>query len=383
MRIGYLTYGLDRAPTGIGRYAVELVRAARSCAGSSGIELVLLTTEREDRHGLWDLFEHHALPGCYLLPGLMTLGHGWLSLAARRYHLDIIHDPNGVAPFLGPRLGVRRVVTIHDMFAYVYPDKHNRLDIWRYRWQLPTAARRADALITVSECSRRDIERFWGIGAESVSVVTSGVDPAFTPVTDADEQQRVLSRYGIRPPYLLYVGSLNARKNIARLFEAFAAIRPRYPHLTLVVGGKRQWQTSEIDATFRRLQLESCVHFTGYLDDADLPALYSGARMFLFPSLYEGFGLPPLEAMACSTPVITSNVSSLPEVVGNAALLVDPFQVEEIAGAICRVLDDPVLADHLCTVGRQRAMGFTWERTAHETFQVYQTMMERFSRKPA
>ncbi|NJN65399.1 MAG: glycosyltransferase family 4 protein [Chloroflexaceae bacterium] len=354
MRVGYLTYGLDRAPTGIGRYVVELARAFAALAPATGVELVLLTTEREDHHGLWGRFEHHALPGCYLLPGLMTLGNAWLSLAARRYRLDIIHDPNGVAPFLGPRLGARRVVTIHDMFAYVYPDKHNRLDNWRYRWLLPTAVRRADALITISDCSRRDIARYFGIGAESVFVVAVGVDAIFGPEADGDEPQRVLSRYGIRTPYLLYVGGLNARKNLARLFEAFAAIHPSYPDLTLVVGGKRQWQTSEMDATFRRLKLEDCVHFSGYLEDRDLPAVYRGARLFLFPSLYEGFGLPPLEAMACGTPVITSNTSSLPEVVGDAAILVDPTGWRRLPARCAACLTTPRLRP---TCARQGCSG--------------------------
>src|SRR5262245_22531948 len=149
MRIGYLTYGLDRAPTGIGRYAVELLRAMaklRSCP-----EIVLLSTEGTDAHYLWDAFEHHNLPGCRLLPALLTIGNIALSSAIRRYKLDGIHDPNGIAPFFGPAAGARRITTLHDAFAYIYPEKHNWLDNWRYRWHLPYAARHADAVITVSE----------------------------------------------------------------------------------------------------------------------------------------------------------------------------------------------------------------------------------------
>src|SRR5690348_16500976 len=152
MRIGYLTYGLDRKPTGIGRYAVELLRALARLPGAP--EFVLLTTEQEDPYQLWNRFEHHPLPGCRLLPSLMTLGNMLISDAVRRYGLDLIHDPNGIAPFLGPAFGAHRVVTIHDAFAFVHPEAHNRLDNWRYRYMLPQALRRTDVVLTDSEHSQ-------------------------------------------------------------------------------------------------------------------------------------------------------------------------------------------------------------------------------------
>ncbi len=374
MRIGYLTYGLDRSPTGIGRYAVEVLLALAKLPDAP--EIVLLTTEREDPSGLWDRFEHYTLSGCYLLPALLTFGNMLVSQAVRRYQLDVIHDPNGIAPFLGPAMGARRIVTVHDMFAYVYPETHNHLDNWRYYWHLPFAARRADTVITVSDCSRQDIMRYFGLSAERVAVIGEGIDPRFEPITDRDEHQAVFARYAIRQPYLLYVGGINARKNIARLFEAFATVKPHYPDLTLVIGGKRQWQTKEIYETFRRLQLEEHVQFTGYVADEDLPALYSAAQAFLFPSLYEGFGLPPLEAMACGTPVITSNVSSLPEVVGDAALLVDPYNVQSMVSALYQVLENPRLVAHLRASGIQQAAKFIWETAARETLQVYHEVLQ-------
>jgi glycosyltransferase involved in cell wall biosynthesis len=369
MRIGYLTYGLDRAPTGIGRYAVELLRALAAQPGAP--EIVLLTTEQDDRHGLWGAFERHALAGCRLLPGLMTLGNAAIGLAARRLGLDIVHDPNGIAPFLGPRLGARRLVTIHDAFAYVHPAEHNRLDNWRYRWMLPRAARRADQVLTDSEHSRRDLLRFLGLPAARVRAIPCGVDARFQPVPDGPGRRAALERYGVKPPYLLYVGGINARKNIAGLFEAFARVRARHPGLELVVAGKRQWATGPIDAAFERLGLAGAVRFTGYLDDADLPALYSAAEAFVFPSLYEGFGLPPLEAMACGAPVIASNASSLPEVVGSAALLVDPHDSGALAAAIERVLGDQPLRDDLRRRGLARAAQFGWARAAQETLAAY------------
>jgi glycosyltransferase involved in cell wall biosynthesis len=375
MRIGYLTYGLDRAPTGIGRYAVDLLQAMATLPGAP--EIVLLTTEREDPLGLWRQFEHYSLPGCRLLPALMTIGNLALALAAWRYKLDLIHDPNGIAPFfaLGPH--TRRVVTICDAFAYIYPEAHNRLDNWRYRWQLPLAARQADGVLTISACSRRDLVRHMGLAEQRVAVTHCAADTRFAPMPDGAERRAILARYGITSPFLFYVGGLNARKNIARLLEAYARLRVDFPAVRLVIGGKRQWRAGEIDEAFQRLALEGHVHFTGYVDDADLPALYSAAECFVFPSLYEGFGLPPLEAMACGAPIVTSNVSSLPDVVGDAALTVDPYDVPALTAAISRVLSDAGLRAALRERGLARAASFTWERAARETLAVYQQALAR------
>ena len=369
MRVGYITYGLDRAPTGIGRYAVDLVRALAALPAAP--EVVLLTTEQKDTHALWPMFEHHRLSGCRLLPLLITRGHIEIARAAARYHLDLIHDPNGILPFLAPRRRTRRVATIHDAFAYVYPQTHNRLDTWRYRWMLPHAVRRVDRVLTDSLCSQRDIQRFLHVPDAQIQTIPCAVDPYFVPIPDSPERRTLLQTYGIKPPYLFYVGGITARKNISRLLEAFAQLAPTYPDLTLVIGGKRQWQTSEIDETFAHLNVGGRVHFTGYVADADLPALYSAARAFVFPSLYEGFGLPPLEAMACGTPVVCSNVSSLPEVVGDAALTVDPYDVSGLASAIERLLIDDGLHTMMAERGLARAAQFSWQQTAEQTLAAY------------
>ena len=369
MRLGYLTYGLDRPLTGIGRYALQLLRAL--AALPDGPEIVLLTTEREDRHGLWSTFEHHALPLCRRLPSLLTIGNPMLARAAHRYDLDLVHDPNGIAPFLWPEPRVRRIVTIHDAFAYVCPDQHDRLDNWRYWLMLPRVVRRADVILTDSQHSASDLRRYLGVTSEKARVIACGVDATFHRVTNQLELSSTLARHGISRPYLLYVGGINARKNVARLLESYARLRERHPESQLVIAGKPQWKTDQISATFRRLALERHVHFSGYVPEADLPALYSGAEAFVFPSLYEGFGLPPLEAMACGTPVIASNTSSLPEVVGDAAILVDPLDVDAIADAIGRVLTKQDLADDLRNRGLARARLFTWERTARETLAAY------------
>lgn len=373
MRVGILTYGLDRAPTGIGRYTVALVRALAALPSAPNI--VLLTTEREDRHGLWHQFERHALPNCTRLPMLLTAGNALVATAARRARLDVVHDPNGIAPFLAPLGAARRIVTIHDAFAYACPAAHNRLDTWRYRVLLPHSARRADMVLTDSQHSRQDLIRYLNIPADQIRTIGCGIDPYFAPVAAGAARRAVLERYGVRSPYLLYVGGINARKNVARLLEAFARVRTQHPDLRLVIGGKRQWRTGEIDATLARLDLGDAVQWTGYLADADLPALYSAAQAFVFPSLYEGFGLPPLEAMACGTPVITSNVSSLPEVVGDAAVLIDPYDVGALARAIEQVLTDAASRVTLRERGLQQAALWTWDRTARNTLAAYHNVL--------
>jgi len=375
MRIGYLTYGLDRDPTGIGRYAVELLRALKTLPNAP--EIVLLTTERADPFGLWAEFEHHALPGCQRLPSLMSLGSWRLAEAIKKYQLDIIHDPNGIAPFFGSASGAKRLVTIHDAFPYVYPETHNRLDNWRFRWMLPRAVQRADMVLTDSQNSRVDLIKYLNLPESKIRAIACGVNSSFKPVPESPARAQLLARYGIKPPYLLYVGGITPRKNISGLLEAYARLRPRYPGLSLVIGGKRQWQAREIDDTFGRLGLAQLVHFTGYVADEDLSALYSAAELFVFPSLYEGFGLPPLEAMACGTPVITTNVSSLPEVVGEAALLVDPRDTKSLSEAIERGLNDPLLRAELRQKGLAQADHFNWEQTARQTLAIYQELFAK------
>jgi len=375
MRVGYLTYGLDRSPTGIGRYAVELLHALSALPG--GPEMVLLTTEREDKFGLWGHFEHHALPGCHLLPALMTIGNPLLSLAGRRYNLDIVHDPNGIAPFLGMKDGVQWITTIHDAFAYVSPGTHNHLDNWRYRWMLPVAARRANAVITVSQTSRRDLIHHLNLASNQVMVTAEGVNSIFRPTADTEERRRRLAHYGIERPYILYLGGLNPRKNITRLLKAFSQVHARHPQTALVIGGKRQWQMAEIDTALNQPDLARQVLFTGYVLEADLPALYSAAEVFVFPSLYEGFGLPPLEAMACGTPVVTSNIGSLLEVAGDAALTVNPYDVDELAQAIERGLTDQGLRADLQKRGILHAAKYQWNRTAQETFLIYRHVLRQ------
>jgi glycosyltransferase involved in cell wall biosynthesis len=311
--------------------------------------------------------------GIARLPALLTLGQWSIARAAKEHGLSLVHDPTGTAPLL--LCGARRVVTIHDVIPFIYPQTSTLLDKLIYRAWLPFATHQLDAIITDSTCSKVDIVRYLGVRPEMVTAIPAAANADYHPRSPADIQP-TLERYGIQQPFLLSVSSIEARKNLPRLLEAFTILRQWQPGLKLVIVGARRWKFSSVFETVKQLQLEPDVHFTGFVAEADLPALYNGADLFVFPSLYEGFGLPVLESMASGTPVITSRVSSLPEVAGNAAILVDPYNVDTIAQAMWQVLQDPQLAANLREKGLAWANQFSWERTARETLAVYERVLQ-------
>ena len=363
MHVGVIHYGLDREAAGIGRYTTEL----SNVLADQGVSV----------HRLWagarpPQAQGEALRGAYLLPCLLTFGQWQIAHLARRLGLDVVHDPTGAMPLLLTHAA--RVVTIHDAIPYVWPQTSTRLDWLIYHVWLPRAVRAADALITDSRRSREDIMTYLPVSPERVVVVPLAAGRRFRPMETA-EVEPVLRGYGVERPYILHVGSLESRKNLPRLLEAYGQLREWSAQWRLVIVGARRWKSSPIFDTVQQLGLEPYVQFTGYVADEHLPGLYAGADLFVFPSLYEGFGLPVLEAMACGTPVVCSNAASLPEVVGDAAITVDPHDVEALAGAMQRVLADADLQQDLRRRGLQRAAGFSWERTARETVAVYERVL--------
>jgi glycosyltransferase involved in cell wall biosynthesis len=232
-------------------------------------------------------------------------------------------------------------------------------------------ARRASMIIAPSEWTRSEITNRLGIRAEGVRVIHEAARESMVPVSEADAQA-VLAKHGIEGPYLLYVGTIEPRKNLLTLVRAYEElIRTTRHKVKLVLCGGRGWLDDEVFKMVDELDLAGMVGFTGYVDDADLPALYSQAEVFVYPSLYEGFGLPPLEAMACGTCVVTSDSSSLPEVVGEAGLQVPARDWRALAATIAGLLNDPSAREHLRAAGLERARMFSWERAAHETQAVY------------
>jgi glycosyltransferase involved in cell wall biosynthesis len=264
----------------------------------------------------------------------------------------------------------RTAIFIHDLTYVRVPNAAVPELVGYLNAVVPRALKHANVVIVNSEATKADIIDIYGTPAERISTIQFGVHPHFTPSNKPLKALR--AKYGLpQQPYILAVGTVQPRKNYTRLIEALAVLRAEGTDATLVIAGGKGWMETPIFETVTRLNLEPYVNFLGYVDDSDLPALYTHAAAFAMPSLYEGFGLPVLEAMACGTPVVTSTISSLPEAAGDAALLVDPTDVEAIADALRRILMDTTLAQELRAKGLAHVMPFTWGRTAKQLLDAF------------
>ncbi len=286
--------------------------------------------------------------------------------------LDLFHSPDFVLP---PVWHARTVLTVHDLtFLRVPQYAHPVLQQYLAR-VVPRSVHRADLILADSENTRRDVVELLGVPEERVRVIYPGVEARFQPVTAADVLAGVRQRYGLERPFILGLGTLEPRKNFSGLVEAFTRLleRRRLPHELAIAGGKG-WLYEPIFERVRALGLDARVRFLGHVGDDDLPALYSLAACLAYPSFYEGFGIPPLEAMACGTPAVIARTSSLPEVGGEAALYVDPGDVESITDALDRVLHDEALRALLVAAGREHARRFTWEEAARALLDAYHSL---------
>jgi alpha-1,3-rhamnosyl/mannosyltransferase len=286
--------------------------------------------------------------------------------------ITLYHEPAYLAfRFKGPT-----VVTVHDISWVRHPETHPEDRVREMNRVMPSVVRRASHIMVDSEFVRREVIDYYGVSPERVTTVLLGVSPEFQPVAPI-HCAPVLQQFGLQPgQYLLAVGTLEPRKNLSTVIAAYAqlpdAVRQRYP---LVIVGMNGWGMESFSDSLKHMIRRGEVRLPGYVAQADLPALYSGARLFVYPSLYEGFGLPPLEAMACGVPVIASNRASLPEVVGDAGLLVEPLDDGGIAMHMRALIEDDALHARLSTAGRQRAESFTWRKFALETLAIYRKVL--------
>jgi len=280
---------------------------------------------------------------------------------------DVLFVPAHVLPLFHPH---RSVATVHDLGYLYYPQAYTRWARWYLRWSTCYNARTATHIIADSQATKQDLVKHCRARPDKITVVYPGYDPSFVLVHDHDQLAAVRKRYHIPDTYVIYVGTLQPRKNLARLLDAFAVLSQQLRDVHLVIVGKKGWLYEPLFARVRQLGLEERVHFTGYVPQEDLPALISGARVFVLPSLYEGFGLPVLEAMACGTAVICSNAGSLPEVAGDAAIMVDAHNTQQLIQALQRILDDDDLCQELIQRGMQRVERFSWEKCARQVLQV-------------
>jgi glycosyltransferase involved in cell wall biosynthesis len=290
-------------------------------------------------------------------------------VALVRRRIDVLHSLGYVQPMLCSK---RSVVTVHDLSFLRFPEAFNRSNRNYLRLFTTLSVRRANRVIAVSESTKRDLVDLLGIPAAKITVVYHGVEEEFRPFTSSTIAD-FRCKLGLPEHFVLYCGTLEPRKNVDGLIAAFAKVKreARLPH-KLVLAGAKGWRYERIFALVEELGLKDEVIFPGYLAYGEQPLWYNAADVFVYPSLYEGFGFPPLEAMACGTPVISSDVSSLPEVVGDAGLLVDPGERDELADAIRKVLMDHELRLAMGKAGLLRASEFTWSRAAARTVEVYQ-----------
>lgn len=286
-----------------------------------------------------------------------------------REGIDLFHSLAFVQPILTSCPGV---VTIYDLSFLLFPQGFNPWKRLYLRYMTPYSAHRSRRVIALSHNTKGDLSRFFRVSEEKIEVIPCGVDPRFRPL-NGDLVSRFRQRRGLPERMILFVGTIEQRKNLSLLLEAYAQIKKDIPH-ALVLAGARGWGADGVFAQAERLGLADLI-FAGYVEQEELPLWYNAADLLAYPSLYEGFGLPPLEAMASGTPVVASNVSSLPEGVGDAGVLVDPQNKEEIAEAMLQVLRDKGLQEEMRKRGLERAKKFTWQGAAEETVRVYEEAM--------
>jgi glycosyltransferase involved in cell wall biosynthesis len=369
MRFGLDGLSLCRKKTGIGHYTFELARSLAKIVPDHEFEIVSPSPVFIDAAEL-------PVPTNLQLvnAGLKGLRRrGWwsldLPLYCRRASFALFHGTNFELPYWNT---CPTVLTIHDLSLLLYPETHEKHLVRRARLKLPLAARKATAIITPSETVKGEVCERLGVSAEKVFAIAEAARAAFYPMLPS-ESRVVCQRLGVEDELILFVGTVEPRKNLLALVRAFERIiKNTSSRVQLVIAGDKGWLSDELMGYLRKNDFGERVLFTEHLPDDDLRALYSACRVFVYPSLYEGFGLPLLEAMACGAPVVTSDTGSIRETVGDVARLIAPTDVEELARGITALLDDAGERGRRSAAGIQRAKKFSWERTAAATWEIYQ-----------
>jgi len=341
-------------PTGFGFYVSNLVRELEKLDGEHHFELIRPKQIKDfstPQRWWWDQVTYPKI--------------------AMNKGVDLLHQPCFSAPF---RFKGPVVVTIHDIISLLFPENIPFASRMFYSKWMPYSYKKATRIITISQSTMNDITRVLNIAPEKITVIPLAVDDRFKEVAKQDEVEKVKKKYQIPGDYILHIGTLEPRKNLAVLIDVFSRLisEKGTDGLYLVISGKKGWYYEGLFEKVKKLDLEKRVIFTGYIEDEDKPALYKGATVFAFPSLYEGFGLPPLEAMASGVPVVSSNTSSMPEVVGEAGILLAPTDKKRWVEALLNVYQNADLRKKMIARNREQIKKFSWEKTARETVRVYE-----------
>lgn len=379
MRVGLDGFPLASPKTGIGHYTFELARSLAQLAPDDRFELISPTPFSDS--SIKEIQEA-SLPNLgFINPKATSIRRHWwavgLPLYLRQTTFDLFHGTNYEVPLWNRR---RNVVTIHDLSLLLHPEYHERRLVRRARRRLPLMLRSASMIIAVTESMKREICEHLNVTADRVAVTPEAPRRSFHRIS-LEETTTTRRRFEIEDDFILFVGTVEPRKNLITLMRALdevlrhTSLRPQ-----LVIAGGMGWLTDELFSFLEDSPVKERVQFIGYTSDDDLRALYSSCRISVYPSLYEGFGLPPLEAMACGAPVITSRIPAIEETVRPAAMMVDPLDVTELARAIVGLWNDQPQRERLSAAGLHRAAEFTWERTAQLTLNVYRAMIARNDR---
>ncbi len=363
MRVGIDARLVYHTRAGIGEYTLRLTQAL---AATHPDDQFVLLQDYRNRQALVQAANVQAMHS--LVPSHHRLESWLLPWAVDPLEVDVYHSPDFIPP---RRITCPSVVTIHDLAFLIYPHFLTR-ESARYYGQIDRGVRAADHIIAVSQSTKHDLVRLLGAPEDKVSVIYEAADPMFHPIDSQTALQHVQALFNLSSDFILFVSTIEPRKNVNGLLRAYHRLREDYrltPHL--VLAGSPGWLSDDVYRLVDELKLRPYCHFLGHVSNCDLLQLYNAALCLVHPAFYEGFGLPPLEAMACGTPAIVANVSSLPEVVGDAALLVNPEQDEEITVALMRLLTDTALREELRTKGLLRASAFSWEGAAEQTMTVY------------
>ena len=370
---------LDEPKTGVGHYTFELARSLAVIAPSD-----IFTLLAPKSHKVRATADNGQLPEnlheVRVRPG--SLNWRWwsvgLPLYLRWHPLDLFHGTNYDVPLWARQ---PTVLTVHDLSQLLHSETHESNLVRRGQRRLPWMLRKATMIVTPTEAVKRELCEHLCVAPDKVAVTPEAPRSIFRKVELAKTVE-TRKHLGITEDFILFVGTVEPRKNLSRLVQAWEEIlRTTDLSPRLVIAGKMGWLNDELMAMVRRSSFGNRICFTGYLEDTDLRALYSSCSVFVYPSLYEGFGLPPLEAMACGAPVISSQISAISEVVGKAACLVNPAKVQELAGAIVSLLVDKQAREQLSLAGLKRVEDFTWERTARCTLEVYKEALEMGSKR--
>ncbi len=373
MNVGILSWIIDRQRTGVDNYLYDLLENMIKMGKSKEISLIHY---KKIEDPVYTRTNDIIIPK---MPLKLTNIIG-MPKAIKSANIDILHVPahfhTQIAPFFLNR-NIKKILTIHDLIPLLFPKTYSRDTSFLWNSSLKLIKNRIDHVIAVSQKTKDDCIKYFDIPDEKVTIIPNAVNARYKPIKNIEEVKNNLKMsYKLTDPFILFTGRIEARKNVPVLIKALYKLKKMGLKHKLVVVGGRGWKYEETIGEIERLNLQESVIFPGYVPDEDLVKLYNAADLFVYPSLYEGFGLPPLEAMACGTPVITSNTSSLPEVVGNAGIMVNPKDVNGLAESMHRVLTDNVLKEDLSKKSLERSKKFSWEKSANETWKVYESILD-------